>query len=98
MEGKKTNKIMKIKNFKHGHNIGGNTNVNCVSFVGWWLVVGWMCFYLHTPISELTVYPSYTRPKGLAPLGTKIEIALEIPLKMNRTKQKVNQKIELIFS
>ena len=31
----------------------------------WWLDV----FFLHTPISELTVYPSYTRPKGLAALG-----------------------------
>ena len=76
MEGKKMNKNTKIQNFKYGQNFGGNTNVNRVSFVGWWLVVGgwwlvvgWMCFFLHTPISELTVYPSYTRPKGLAPLG-----------------------------
>ena len=37
---------------------------------GWWLVVGCV-FFLHTPISELTVYPSYTRPKGLATLGIK---------------------------
>ena len=28
---------------------------------GWMVVVGCVCF-LHTPISELTVYPSYTRP------------------------------------
>ena len=40
MEGKKTNKNTKMKNFKHGQNFGGNTNVNRVSFVGWWLVVG----------------------------------------------------------
>ena len=38
--------------------------------VGWWLVVGgwWLVvgcvFFLHTPISELTVYPSYTRPSA----------------------------------
>ena len=40
MEGKKTNKNTKIKNFKQGQNFGGNTKVNRVSFVGW-LVVGW---------------------------------------------------------
>ena len=53
---------------------GGNTLVNRVSFVGgWWLVLG-SVFYLHTPISGLTVYPSYTRPKGLAPLGNTLKI------------------------
>ena len=73
MEGKKTNKNTKIKNFKHGEKFGGNTNVNRVSFVGLLVVGGWMCFFLHTPISELTVYPNYTRPNGLAPLGNIIE-------------------------
>ena len=28
-------------------------------------------FFLHTPISELTIYPRYTRPKGLAPFGNR---------------------------
>ena len=45
MEGKKTNKITKIQNFKHGQNFGGNTKVNRVSFVGWLVVGGWMCFF-----------------------------------------------------
>ena len=64
-----------LKNFGWFQNFGGNTNVNRVSFVGWWLVGGWLVvgcvFFLHTPISELTIYPSYTRPKGLAPLGKR---------------------------
>ena len=34
MEGKKTNKNTKMKNFKHGQNFGGNTNVNRVQFLG----------------------------------------------------------------
>ena len=48
MEGKKTNKITKIKNFKHGQNLGGNTKVNRVSFVGWLVVGGSMCFFFCT--------------------------------------------------
>ena len=45
---------------------------------GWWLVGGWMCFFLHTPISELTVHPSYTQPKGLAPLGMNFDFIKKI--------------------
>ena len=78
-----------MKNFKHGQNFGGNTNVNRVSFVGWWLVVGgwlvvgswWLVecvFFLHTQISELTVYTSYTRSKDLAPLGKMKSLKKEI--------------------
>ena len=65
-----------LKNFGWIQNFGGNTNVNRVSFVGGWLVVGWWLdvFFLHTPISELTIYPSYTRPKGLAQLGNIFKV------------------------
>ena len=41
---------------------------NRVGFVGW-MVVG-SVFFLHTPISKLTVDPSYASSR-LAPLGTK---------------------------
>ena len=35
-----------LKNFGWIQNFRGNTNVNRVSFVGGWLVVGgWMCFF-----------------------------------------------------
>ena len=41
--------------------IGGNTNVNCVLFVGLW--VGWWntFFRPHCGSAELYIYPSYVR-------------------------------------
>ena len=34
--------------------------------VGWWWLV--RCVFLYTPVSRLTIYPSYTQPKSHAPL------------------------------
>ena len=36
---------MPLKNLGWFQNFGKNTNVKRVSFVGWWLVVGWIGFF-----------------------------------------------------
>ena len=56
-----------MKKIRLVQKFGGITALERVSFVGW-MVGGWMCFFLHTTNSELTVYPSYAR-SSLAPLG-----------------------------
>ena len=55
-----------MKKIRLVQKFGGITALERVSFVGG----GWMCFFLHTSNSELTVYPSYAR-SSLAPLGIK---------------------------
>ena len=47
-------------------NMGGITAIQRVSFVGWWVVGGeWCTFFRPHSGSELSIYPSYTRPSAM---------------------------------
>ena len=62
-------KNISMKKFKKRSTFGGNTGLQRVSFVGWWVVGGgWCTFFRPHSGTELSIYPSYART-SLAPLG-----------------------------
>ena len=68
-------KIRLVKKF------GGNTALESVSFVGWWLVGGRCTFFRPHFGSELSIYPSYAR-SNLAPLGINTAMETYLPYKL----------------